>query len=511
MESIAKVRFSLDSTNENYEEDMEYFDFNNPIFLSLEKRYFMHFNKSVYLKQYDEKYGKHLSKNYALKALTFGDGLEDEYREESSLENEFIKLKSRAVILFDGKEMSLNVMGSYHGSVDRDIRKKSLDASFDFYYSKRERVAVIFDDLVKIRTKMAKKLGYDNYVGLSYTLHDKEYSPSDLKIFRDSLIKYFVPLSAKLRERQRKRIGVDKMMYYDKALQFKTGNPIPKGDTEWILQKALEMFCDISSDTKEFITYMAENELMDLQGRKGKRGGGFSTFFFKYKAPYIFANMKGTGGDVDLLIHEAGHAFKDYLCRNYALDVDMYTTLDTCEIHSFSMEYLTYDYMDLFFGEDTDKFHFKHIQDSVASMLDSSHSDEFQEIIYSNPYLSNDERCNIWNDLTIKYLPGIDNSGNELLSNGLLWQNRVQIFTRPFYAIEYALAQIVAYQFLFKKKENHENAFKEYVEFCKLGGKYTFSESLKIAGLKNPFEDSTVKEMAEKIEELLNSIDDSKF
>ncbi len=441
----------------------------------------------------------------------FSDGLEDEYRKESSLENEFNKLKSGAVILFDGKEMSLAGMMSYRDSADREMRKKSMDASFNFYFSKKDRVAVIFDDLVKLRTKMAKKLGFHNYVSLAYILREKEYSPSDVKIFRDSLIKYFVPLAVKLRERQRKRIGVERMMYYDKDLQFKTGNPQPKGDAEWILQKGIEMYCDLSPETKEFITYMSENELMDLQIRKGKRGGGFSTFFYKYRAPYLFANMNGMGSDVDLLTHEAGHAFQSYLCRNYALEVDMDATYDACEIHSFGMEYLTYDYMNLFFGEDTDKFQFKHIQDKVAEALNSSHNDEFQEIIYSNPHISNEERCKIWNDLTAKYLPGIDNSGNEFLSNGLLWQSRAPLISPPFYAIEYALAQIVAYQFLFLKKENHEEAMRKYIEFCKLGEKYTFSESLKIAGLKNPFDEETVKEMAEKVEKLLDSIDDSKF
>jgi len=511
METIAYVRFTSDTTNESFVEDQEYFDFINPVFGELEKKYYELFNSSPFLKQYEQKYGKQLIKNCMREAIISSDELEDEYRKESSLVNDYIKLRSGATINFEDKEVTLNGMRAYYSNLDRNIRKKSLEASYNFYVSKNEQTAKVFDELVKIRTEMAKKLGHDNYTGLAYILLKKEFSLEDIKKFRENIVKYFIPVVLRLKERQRKRINVDKMMYYDSVLNFKTGNPKPKGDTSWVLEKGIEMYRSLSPETNEFITYMAENELIDLSGRKGKKTGGYSTFFFNHRAPYIFVNMNGTSSDIEILTHEAGHAFQNYLCKDYKLDVDIHASLDICEIHSMSMEFLAYDYMNIFFAEDTNKFYFKHIEDSILAILFASQSDEFQEIIYTNPQLTKDERNQVWKELTLKYTIPSDYDGNEFLLKGISWHNRAQIFFAPFYAIEYALAQIVAYQFLFKKKENHEEAFKEYVEFCRLGGKHSFSEALKTAGLKNPIEVETVKEMAEKIEAFLDTIDDSNF
>ena len=52
-----------------------------------------------------------------------------------------------------------------------------------------------------------------------------------------------------------------------------------------------------------------------------------------------FANFNGTSGDVDVITHECGHAFQNYVsCKDPITDHSRYLTMETAEIHSMSME-----------------------------------------------------------------------------------------------------------------------------------------------------------------------------
>lgn len=511
MYDIAAVRFSTDTTNKQYEEDNDYFDNIGPSVRVLEHEFYVLLNESPFLEKYVEKYGRCITRSIQNELLVFSAAIENEKREESSLESDYHILKSRGTVQFDGKEMNVGQVTKFQSSIDRETRKKAYDVVFELNESIKDKATQIFQNLVQVRTRAAKKSGFNNFLGLGYENMRKEFTPSLAGNFRSHVLKYFVPLSIKLHERQRIRLGLDKLKYYDAQIKFKSGNPIPMGNPDWIVEQGIKMFSEISPLTKEFINFMVDSELLDLYTRKGKTSGGYSTTFVKYKAPFIFANMNGTATDVVVFTHEAGHAFQSYLCKDYEIGEEKNSTSDLDEIHSISMELLTFDYMNLFFGNDTDKFRYNHYSNSVSSIVNNASGDEFQEKVYLNPDISGKEINNLWLEVREKYAPGIDKSESKYLMEGNDWQSKALFFTHPLYHIEYSLAELVAYQFYFRSKINFAQTFNEYIEFCKLGGKYTFSESLKIAGLKNPFEEETVKEIAEKIEEMINEIDDLKF
>ncbi|MBS1494301.1 MAG: M3 family oligoendopeptidase [Bacteroidetes bacterium] len=511
-ENVAAVRYSLDVNNKDYEELKEYFDNIRPDFQQLVMRFAKLFTSSKFLKEYSKKYGNFIIDNAKRGLLTFSDAIAEEFRQEAALETEYYKMKAEGTLNYAGQERTVNSMNKFLISSDRAVRKEANEAVLNFQESKVDRVNKIFDDVIKIRTSMARALGFKNFVELAYLRMEKSFSQEDVKKFRDNIHKYFVPLSIKLKERKRIRLGLDEVLYYDSPLKFKSGNPKPKGNPDWIVQQGVKMYSELSPETKEFIEFMTEYELFDLDSRKGKGGsGGYATYFYKYKYPFINGNMNGSSFDVYLFTHEAGHALQSYLCRNFSLMDEINTSSDLSEIHSMSMEFLTHDYMNLFFEEDTEKYIFGHFESSVNMLPHLAKADEFQEMIYSYPELTFEQRCSEWKMLQKKYGTEFKGSDNKYLNEGMSWLNRELFVSHPMYSIEYALAQMVAYQFLFLKKENHESAMRKYIDFCKLGGKYNFSQSLKIAGLKNPFEEETVKEMAEKMEELIDSIDDSKF
>ena len=81
------------------------------------------------------------------------------------------------------------------------------------------------------------------------------------------------------------------------------------------MDAARTMYHELSPETAEFIDFMQDNELFDVESRPGKMSGGYMTSLPSYKAPFIFANWNNTSGDVDVLTHECGHAFEGYVAE----------------------------------------------------------------------------------------------------------------------------------------------------------------------------------------------------
>ena len=260
------------------------------------------------------------------------------------------------------------------------------------------------------------------------------------------------------------------------------------------------MYEDLSKETGEFFKFMQENHLMDLVAKKGKAGGGYCTFIEDYKAPFIFSNFNGTSGDIDVLTHEAGHAFQVYSSRHFEIPEYYWPTYEACEIHSMSMEFFTWPWMDLFFKEDTDKYKFSHLSDALLFLPYGVSVDEFQHWVYENPEATPKERKLQWREIEKKYLPHKDYEGNDYLENGGFWQRQGHIYNSPFYYIDYTLAQICAFQFWKRSRENQEEAWADYVKLCKLGGSMSFTKLVEAANLISPFEDGCVESVVGEIE-----------
>jgi len=323
--------------------------------------------------------------------------------------------------------------------------------------------------------------------------------------------KHIVPIASQLKERQQKRIGVDRLTYYDEPFNFQTGNPSPKGSPQWITENGQKMYDELSPETGRFFSFMVENNLMDLVAKKGKASGGYCTYIEDYKAPYIFSNFNGTSGDIDVLTHEAGHAFQVYSSRHFEIPEYYWPTYEACEIHSMSMEFFTWPWMELFFKEDSDKYKFAHLSDALLFLPYGVSVDEFQHWVYEHPEATPVERKQQWREIEKKYLPHKDYDGNSYLEAGGFWQRQGHIYNDPFYYIDYTLAQICAFQFWKRSRENREASWEDYLKLCKLGGSLPFTELVKEANLISPFEDGCVQSIVGEIEAWLNSIEDNKL
>lgn len=510
MQTIVSIRHSINTTDEFYKEENDFFDEVGPVVQEFINDYYQALVQSKFRAELQNKWGVQLFQLAELALKSFSPEIIEDLQMENKLTTEYKQLIASAKIPFDGEELTLSQILPFTQSIDRDTRKRAEEAKTGFMAENEEQFDRIYDDLVKVRTLMAKKLGYKNFVELGYARMSRtDYNAEMVANFRDQVAKYIVPVTTKLKERQRGRIDVDQLYYYDENISFKSGNAIPKGDPDWIVKNGEKMYAELSPETNEFFTFMQENELMDLVSKKGKESGGYCTYISEHGAPYIFSNFNGTSGDIDVLTHEAGHAFQVYESRSFQVPEYSFPTYEACEIHSMSMEFFTWPWMDLFFKEDADKYRFDHLASSLIFIPYGVTVDEFQHFVYENPDATPAERKKAWREIECKYLPHRDYADNEYLEQGAFWHKQGHIFSTPFYYIDYTLAQICAFQFWKKMHEDREAAWADYLNLCRQGGSKSFTELVKVAGLILPFEDGCVTSVIGSIESWLDSVDDT--
>ncbi|PLS16456.1 M3 family oligoendopeptidase [Bacillus sp. M6-12] len=509
MFNLCYIRHSIDTTDEFYKAENEYLDEIQPEVEETVSLFYRQLLNSPFRRELEEKWGNQLFALSEAQLKTISPEIIPLMQKENKLSTEYTQLMASAKIMFEGEERTLSQLQPFIESTDRNMRKNALLARIGFREEHAEKLDEIYDQLVQVRDEMARTLGFNNFTELGYyRMNRTDYNSEMVAGFREQVREYIVPLATKLRDRQLERIGVDELKHYDEGFNFTTGNAAPKGDASWIIENGRKMYEELSPETKEFFNFMIDNDLMDLVAKKGKAGGGYCTFIENYKAPFIFSNFNGTSGDIDVLTHEAGHAFQVYSSRHLDVPEYIWPTYEACEIHSMSMEFFTWPWMELFFKEDTEKYKFSHLSNALLFLPYGVAVDEFQHFVYENPKATPKERKEYWRSLEQKYLPHRDYDGNGYLEEGGFWQGQSHIYNSPFYYIDYTLAQICAFQFWKRVMEGDKTAWNDYLNLCRQGGSKSFLELVKIANLRSPFEQGTVESVADVIDEWLSSVKD---
>ncbi|CAG9613987.1 hypothetical protein BACCIP111899_03214 [Bacillus rhizoplanae] len=512
MYNVCYIRHSIDTTDVFYKEEQDFFDEYSPIVKGYVTKYYEVLTQSPFRKQLEEYYGTQLFALAEAEMKTYSDDVVADLQLENKLSSQYTQLLAAAKILFEGEERTLSQLVPFMQHTDRNMRKQASEAYYGFLAEHEEELDRIYDELVKVRTAIAKKLGFNNFVELGYArMYRTDYNAEMVANFRKQVLDYIVPVATELRQRQQARIGVEKLAYYDENFEYASGNAVPKGDADWIVNHGKTMYRELSEETNEFFNFMLENNLLDLVAKKGKAGGGYCTYIENYKAPFIFSNFNGTSGDIDVLTHEAGHAFQVYESRHYEIPEYNWPTYEACEIHSMSMEFFTWPWMKLFFEEDTEKYYFSHLSSALLFLPYGVSVDEFQHFVYEHPEASPAERKAAWREIERKYLPHRDYEENDYLERGGFWQRQAHIYNSPFYYIDYTLAQICALQFWKRSRENRPEAWEDYVHLCRQGGSKSFLQLVETANLTSPFADGCVKGVIDEIHAWLDEVDDTKL
>lgn len=504
--TVISVRHSIDTRDEQYTKAQDIVDQLSPQIQGLFNRYQKALVASKFRAELEQKLGSFVFTKTELSLKAFDPSIISELQEENKLVSEYEKILASAQIQFDGKTLNLSQMGKYAESKDRDVRKASSKEVEKWFGTQEEKLAEIYSKLVTLRTGMAKKLGYASFTEMAYARMGRtDYTPKDVKNYRDQVLEFVVPFVKKNVRKQSRRIGIPTPQFYDLALTFNDGNPTPKGTTQDLVQAAQKMYNEMGQEIGGFFQQMVDRHLLDLEAKPGKRGGGYMTYFPKYKMPFVFSNFNGTSGDVDVLTHEIGHAFQGYMSRNIKVNELRDPTMEEAEIHSMSMEFLATPWMNDFFKEDRNKYLFSHLESSINFLPYGVTVDEFQHWVYENPSATHEQRCAYWRELEAKYTAFKKYKGFPLYEKGIRWMRQMHIYSSPFYYIDYTLAQVVAFQFLVLATKNRDKAWKKYVKVCASGGKYPFTALLKKFKLKNPFETGAIKKTFRPLKKILAS------
>ena len=510
--NVISVRYTLDTTNKVYKNAQDRVDELSPIFSKYSNEFEKILLKAKYRKDLEKLYGKYLFKMYENNQKSFDPKIIPDLIEENKLTSKYDEVLGGAKIEFRGQIYNLSQLGKFMSDKDRETRKEASIAMDKWLGEHEAEIADIYDKLVHLRDGMAKKLGFKNFVELGYIrLGRTDYNAKMVKGYREQIQREVVPVAQKLLKAQMKGLGIKDPQSFDYNLKFLSGNPTPVGGSKVLLGHAKTMYEKMSKESSKFINFMIDHHLLDLDAKPGKAPGGYCTYFPVYKAPFIFSNFNGTEHDVNVLCHEGGHAFQAYLSSGIKIPEYQNPTLESCEIHSMSMEFFTWPYMNLFFGKDAEKYKYSHLTDAIEFLPYGITIDEFQHWVYEHPNATHEERCAKYKEIESVNLPHNKYDYCPVLGKGTRWMRQSHVFGTPVYYIDYTLAQVVAFQFLAEDLKNHEKAWKKYVKLCKLGGQLPFTGLLEKVHLRNPFEEGNVHKNIHPLLKVLKEFDTSKF
>ncbi len=510
LNSLANIRHTIDTRDSFYDDEMKFWDEAMPVLAEYDQAWTMAMLESPFRPDFEAEYGSLMFIKAEMDLKTFSPEIIPELQTENELKTTYEKLLASAQIPFEGKTYTISQMSPFKSNPDDARRLAAWKAEGQWYKDHQAQLDDIYDRLVRVRDTMGRKLGYDGFTQLGYYRMERNcYTKEDVEKFRAAVIKYLVPVADQIYRAQAKRLGKEyPMSFADNALQFRSGNPRPAGTPNDILEQGRKFYGELSSETKEFFNKMLDDELLDVLSTEGKAGGGYCTSIPDYKVPFIFANFNGTQHDVEVITHEAGHAFAAWMNRDRIPMACIWPGLEACEVHSMSMEFFAWPWAEGFFKKDTRKFYYCHLSGALTFIPYGTMVDHFQHIVYEKPELTPKERHGVWKELLGIYMPWMKLDGDiPFYSEGEGWQRQHHIYSSPFYYIDYCLAQAVSLQFWARIQEDPKDAWTHYITYTKQGGSRVFTDLLKNAGLESPFGDSGLKDVCEKASQWLKDYD----
>ena len=492
--TVAHIRNTINLLDEFYEAEMVYFNSQMPKYEILKKEMGEVIVASPFKAEMEKEFGAILIQNMEAQKQLSDESIVDDQVKEAELVSRFMKTQAAATVEFKGEQIGNYGLLKIMQSTDRAERKEAFEAWAKLYEGIAPTLEEVYDGLVKVRAGMAKKLGFKSFIPMGYLRRRRfDYTEKELEVFRKQVREVVVPAAAKLYERQKEALGIDTLYYYDESIASPSGNPVPIGDKEYLVGEAQKMYRELSKESGEFFDLM-EHELFDLDSKHGKRAGGYCTTLPQYHAPFIFSNFNGTDADVNVLTHEAGHAFAGFTAAKYQKTPELcHSTSEINEIHSMSMELWTYPWMENFFGDKAEEYRKEHLADALMKIPYMLCVDEYQHKVFENPEMTTMERRAVWSGLEKIYMPWRNYAGNEFLESGAFWIKQQHIFLYPFYYVDYAMAQMGAFEFYTKMKEDRKAAWADYYKLCAAGGSMGYFDLLKYSGLHKVLEDGSVK------------------
>ena len=507
---LVYIRHTIDTRDEFYDAESSFWDDAQPELSQASDAFSAALLATPFRSQLAEKYGDLVFAQAEQERRTLSPAIVDDMKRENALAQEYVKLIASAQILFEGGTYTLSQLTPYKRSADDAERLAAWKAEGAWYKEHQADLDRIYDELVRVRDAMGKKLGHDDFIALGYDRMGRlSYDRADVERFREAVVAHVVPLADRIFRAQAERLGVEyPLSFADETLTFRSGNPVPRGTADDVLEAGRTFYRALSPETGAFFDMMLDRGLMDVLSTEGKAGGGYMTMIPDYDVPFIFANFNGTQGDVEVVTHEAGHAFSYYMNTDKVPVTLAMPTSEACEVHSMSMEFMAWPWAEEFFGDDARKYRYAHLAGAITFIPYGTMVDHFQHEVYEHPEMTPAERHATWRRLLGIYMPWMRLDGDiPFYADGEGWQRQHHIYESPFYYIDYCLAQTVALEFWVMSQEDFAGAWDHYMAYTRQGGTRAFTDLLAHAGMTSPFDEGCLKQICERAAAWLDSYD----
>ena len=427
--------------------------------------------------------------------------------EQTKLVTEAQAINGAMTVNFDGEERTIPQMGGYMESNERAVREEAWKSVTERRVVDSERLSEIFDELISIRHKMAKNAGFQSYTDYMFrAMHRFDYSKEDCIEFHDSIEKVCMPLLHQINSTRVTSLGLDSLRPWDVNEKTGVGPDIegkpplrPFGDVDEMVSKLSVMFHEMSDVLGSMFDKLVEMDTLDLDTRKGKAPGGYQYYLEKSRVPFIFMNAAGLQGDLETMIHEAGHAFHSLYCGHLELIDERNYPIEFAEVASMSMELLTQPGWDIFYeGGDANRARRAHLEGVIFLLPWIATSDSFQHWVYSNPEHTREERESAWIEIRERF--GSEMNWDDIDGfRGVSWQVQGHLYGAPFYYIEYGIAQLGSLQLWQTHRKDRGEALDDYANAMSLGNTKTLPELFSAANLRLGFSEEHLEPLIGEI------------
>ena len=432
----------------------------------------------------------------------------------TKLSTEYQKIIGAMTVNFEGMEYTLPQMRRFLESNDRETRRLAWTSVRERRMKDSSRISEILDELIDKRNKIAQNAGFNNYVEYAFRSMERfDYTPEDCREFHKSVEIHCMPLIHQINQDRLKGFGFDKLMPWD--VNEKSGDSpdvqgrpalAPFQDVSELVSLTSEVFHRMSDELGKMFDRLVDGEVLDLDSRKGKAPGGYQYNLEKTGLPFIFMNASGQQGDVETMIHEAGHAFHSMYCSHLGLIQERNYPIEFAEVASMSMELLTQPHWDVFYSDEEDvrRARKMHLESVIGLLAWICRVDAFQHWMYENPKHSHNERSKYWLELRSRFGPRTDWTGFEE-DEALFWQTQGHLFGAPFYYIEYGIAQLGALQIWAKQLDDPQTALSDYKNAMILGNTRNLPDLFEAADIKLSFDEEHIGSLVNHVNSALEA------
>ena len=376
--------------------------------------------------------------------------------------------------------MTEDQMRSLFFSSDADIRARVSQEIFRVY----ERESAVLAQLYAYRVRdwqsdYVDLRGYNSPISVRNL--GNEIPDEAVEVLLD-VVQKNAPLFREFFVLKGKMLGMDKLRRYDLYA------PLATSDKRYGYNEAVHMVLDTFRGFDDRLADMAQRVFdenhIDSEIRKGKRGGAFCSTLTPHKTPWVLVNFSGRLRDVTTLAHELGHAVHSMLADNHSI-LTQHPSLPLAETASVFAEMLLNDRM---LAEESDPATRRTI---LSSMLDDIYATVMRQAYFvrfeiaAHQAVMDNVSADALFDLYYRHLEEQFADCMELSPEFRYeWISIPHMFRTPFYCYAYSFGQLLVLALYSRYREEGESFKPGYLRLLGIGGSQRPEEALREIGIE---------------------------